>query len=238
MTLRQILLACLLAASGSAALADSRVRTLLYRPDTIVQIAGRANLQSVISFAPDERIENVAVGDSSSWQVTPNKRANMLFLKPISAGARTNMTVVTDRRTYLFDLRAGRAAGAALYSLRFAYPPVIAAPNSAQPAPVQTRSPKPLTELNFAWTAKGAKRLRPSRIFDDGKALFLAWPQGATLPAVFAATDDHETPVNYKLEKDYLVVDGAPRQVVLRLGKARAVVTATPTHSLIQTAER
>lgn len=238
MTLRKTLLAGLLAVSGSAALADSRVQTLLYRPDTVVQIAGRANLQSVISFAPDERVENVAVGDSSSWQVTPNKRANMLFLKPIRAGARTNMTVVTDRRTYLFDLRADRAAGAAVYSLRFAYLPGIASPRTAQPVPAQTPSSKQPTELNFAWAAKGAKRLRPSRIFDDGKALFLAWPRGATLPAVFAATDDHETPVSYKLEKDYLVVDGAPRRVVLRLGKARAIVAATRTHSPIQTAER
>ncbi len=37
----------------------------------------------MIEFGHGERIENVAVGDSSAWQVTPNKRANLLFLKPL-----------------------------------------------------------------------------------------------------------------------------------------------------------
>ena len=64
----------------------------------------RAGLQATVAFADNERIENVAIGDSNSWQVTPNKRANLLFVKPLAARARTNMTVVTDRHTYVFDL--------------------------------------------------------------------------------------------------------------------------------------
>ena len=51
----------------------------------IVQILGKAGIQSTIEFAADERIENVAVGDSSAWQITPNRRASLLFVKPLSA---------------------------------------------------------------------------------------------------------------------------------------------------------
>jgi hypothetical protein len=38
------------------------------------------------------------------WQITPNRRASLLFVKPLPGAHRTNMTVVTDKRTYLFDL--------------------------------------------------------------------------------------------------------------------------------------
>ena len=87
----------------------------------MVRIDGRAGVQATIVFAEDEHIENVAIGDSNSWQVTPNKRANLLFVKPLAARARTNMTVVTDRHRYFFDLVAA-PAGNALYVLRFTYP--------------------------------------------------------------------------------------------------------------------
>ncbi len=54
--------------------------------------------------------------------MTPNKRASLLFVKPMQPTARTNMTVVTDQRTYLFDLVASPGA-TPVYVLRFTYPP-------------------------------------------------------------------------------------------------------------------
>ena len=64
--------------------ADNRIRTLAYDPEQIVRILGKPGIQSTIEFAADERIENVAVGDSSAWQITPNRRASLLFVKPLA----------------------------------------------------------------------------------------------------------------------------------------------------------
>ncbi len=66
---------------------DPRIRTIEYDPDQVVQLKGWFGFQQMIEFAPDERIENVSIGDALGWQVTPNKRANMLFLKPIDRSA-------------------------------------------------------------------------------------------------------------------------------------------------------
>ena len=120
LTLHIALAASLLAAPAAAQ--DSRLVERMYDPAEVVRIDGRTKVQATVAFADDERIENVAIGDSEAWQVTPNKRANLLFIKPLSPTARTNMTVVTDRRTYLFDLVASPRAQP-LYVLRFAYPP-------------------------------------------------------------------------------------------------------------------
>ena len=98
---------------------DRRVIEHSYSPDEVVRIEGKPNVQATIRFAEDEHIENVAIGDSQAWQVTPNKRANLLFVKPMAERAATNMTVVTDRHTYLFDLVASPAAKNPLYVLSF-----------------------------------------------------------------------------------------------------------------------
>ena len=101
---------------------DTRIRTEAYSPNQIVRIVGKAGIQSTIEFGDDERIENVAVGDSAAWQITPNHRASLLFVKPLTAHSRTNMTVVTDRRTYMFDLVAGDKGTTPLYAMKFSYP--------------------------------------------------------------------------------------------------------------------
>ena len=96
---------------ATPALADRRIEQVYYNPDRVVTIKGTKSVQTVIEFGDDERIENIAVGDSAAWQVTPNKRANLVFVKPLMRNARTNMTVITDRRRYLFDLTNGTGRG-------------------------------------------------------------------------------------------------------------------------------
>ena len=231
------LAALVLAAVPAGAQPDGRVRSILFTPDKVVRFTGKTGYQSSIHFGPDERIENVAIGDSAAWQVTPNKRGDYLFIKPLVAGARSNLMVVTDRRTYLFDLEAPRA-GQAVYALSFRYPN-YPAPGSVQPPPepaaptaqapvavAAAEAPRPVN-LNFAWAARGSKSLRPARVFDDAKAVYLRWPENSALPAILLpAPDGTESPVNYKLEGGYIVVDGLPQQIIIRRGREQAIVTA------------
>ena len=227
----QILLPVALLVAPAAAHADPRITAHFYQPSEVVVIHGRSDTQSTISFAPDEHIENVAVGDSTGWQVAPNKRADLLFLKPVRPGARSNMTVVTDQRTYLFDL-VSAPRSAPVYMLRFTYPAAPkAAPAPAVPVPTvavaDTRpaEPDPAT-LNFAWTLRGDKALLPSRLFDDGHSTFLAWPQDVPLPAILIReASGAEGPVNYTTRGDYVVVDGVPARLVLRAGRQLATLT-------------
>lgn len=235
---RLFLLAALAAVPvAPAAARDARIATRLYDAGQIVTISGRPDIQSTIEFGDDERIENIAVGDSSTWQVTPNKRASLLFVKPMKAPARTNMTVVTDQRTYLFDLvtTPGRAP---LYELRFTYPPrpkpiplpaapVVAAAAIAPPEPKPPEATP--ADLDFNWASAGARQLLPDRTFDDGHSTWLAWPKDVAMPAILVREPNgEEGPVNYTVKGDYVVVDGVPPQIVLRQGKQTATLTPGP----------
>jgi type IV secretion system protein VirB9 len=237
--IRLSLLAALVAAPALAK--DPRIATRVYDPGRIVTVPARSGIQSTIEFGANEHIDNVAVGDSATWQVTPNKHASLLFVKPMQASARTNMTVVTDRRTYLFDLVASPAA-TPIYMLRFSNPPEpekkpepVTAQAAPPPVPVTAalapeKAPEPSpADLNFAWAPAGAKQLLPTRAFDDGKSTWLAWPKDSAMPAILAREPNgEEGPVNYRVQGGYVVVDGVPAQLVLRQGKLMATLTPAP----------
>ena len=221
------LLALALCATSASA-TDKRIATLVYDPDEIVQIIGHQGIQSTVEFGPDERIENVAVGNSAAWEITPNRRASLLFLKPLVRATRTNMTVVTDRHMYMFDLVAGPKDGSPVYAMKFLYPNDKPAESEApaQSAEAQV-APPPFSpaQLNFGWKTKGSDRLLPSKIFDDGKVLYLAWSREASLPAILTiSSDGREGPVNYRTSGDFIVVDPLPSNILLREGKRTATI--------------
>lgn len=232
-------LATALALSAAPAHADdSRLAERVYSDSEVVRIDGKLGVQATITFRDNEHIENVAVGNSSAWQITPNKRANVLFVKPLAARAQTNMTVITDRHRYYFDLVAS-PSNKPVYVLSFTYPDdEKRAEGEGQSAPAPLTEAEQLAlggasalppvdpaELNFAWERKGAGKLMPSRIYDDGNATYLSWSAGTALPAILVRNArGEEGPVNFAVRGDVIVIDDVPDVIVLRSGKASAML--------------
>ena len=227
-TVRLILGMCtvLALAQGAASAAESpkpgqldpRIRTVFYNPDQVVTLTGYFGYQMMIEFAPDERIENVSIGDGVAWQVTPNKKADLLFLKPVDKAPSTNMTVVTDRRRYAFELVSTPRAGSPTemaYVVRFLYPPDPAPPPAAAPAP-----PQPPERRNTRYTYTGSRASLPSLVFDDGRFTYFQWPENVSTPALFVLSPDgSESIVNYSVRDGYQVVEQTAARFVLRNGK-------------------
>lgn len=238
-TLRNAALAGSLMALALAApaRADDRLVAHMFSNNEVVRIDGKAGVQATIAFGDGEAIENVAVGDSQAWQITPNKRADLLFVKPLEATARTNMTVVTNRHTYFFDLVAS-AKAKPLYMLRFTYkdepkkadasdaPTSVAALDPTEQALAlgdPAAVPADPAALNFAWKRVGVEKLMPSRIYDDGTSTYLLWPDKSPVPAILTTNEKgDEGPVNYAVRGATIVIDDVPDTLVLRSGKARA----------------
>jgi len=195
---------------------DPRIQTVTYDADQVVSLQVLSGYELTVEFAPDERIENVAVGDSGAWQVTPNKRGDRLFLKLLQ-GVTTNMTVVTDARSYVFELSPG-SAGSAPFMVRFRYPPPPA-PANAGPAPVEPGRYK----------LAGSNDVRPDAISDDGSKTFIMWRDSQTLPAVFVIDrDGKETLADGAMRDGRYVLDSINNKLVFRLDKKMASATRVP----------
>jgi type IV secretion system protein VirB9 len=198
---------------------DAHVQTVYWDPDQIIRVTGAPGWQITVEFASDERIENVAIGDALAWQVVPNKRARNLFLKPLLKNAATNMTVLTDRRRYIFALDTGPRRATTPWVVRFEYPPppVVLTPEVAQEQP-------PVVE-NHGYATKGDAGLLPTRIWDDGQMTYFEFAEGVAIPAIFLGKPGKdEALVNSTMRGRTVVVQQLGAIFTLRQGKRVATV--------------
>lgn len=207
---------------------DSRIRVMVYNPNDVFKYVGYYNYHATIELGKDEEIKTVSMGDTTAWQIVPSH--NQIFIKPIEHDATTNMTLITNKRTYLFELYAEEAAdirdpNMAFY-LRFIYPDeededhIIVAASNNNSAPDLTHPEK----YNFNYTISGNEDIAPIKIYDDGEFTYLQFrDKNAQLPAIFAVDEERrESMVNYRLAKEntnIVILEQVFRKLSIRSGK-------------------
>lgn len=196
-----------LASSGG----DPRLQVIPYDATQVFRLQVAANHQLTVIFSPEERVENVALGDSEAWQVTLNRRGDALFLKPLRQTGATNMTVITDARVYNFELAPAFAVSAETpFALRFAYAEPVPPVPAAQPAPGRYRM-------------RGARSLRPAAISDDGMRTYVEWRDRQAIPAVFAVDEaGEEILLTGQMRDGRYVIDAVHRTLLFRLEQQAA----------------
>ena len=106
---------------------DNRIKTYIYSPNEIYLMVLHHGFQSHIEFSTGEEIQTISLGDSYAWEITP--LAHRLFIKPMAKNIRTNMTIITNKRTYQFDIVSEDEEKGAVkdlvYVIRFYYPPKV-----------------------------------------------------------------------------------------------------------------
>ncbi len=211
------------AANASTPKVDPRLRVIAYDPDQVIPLRASLGYQLTIAFEPDERIENVAIGNALGWQVVPSRRADLLFVKPMERAPPTNMTVVTNLRRYAFELSVRPGAQkpddpSLIYTLRFSFPPPPPPPVMARLA--EEKPPEPPRDVNHAYSYSGSVQNLPLRIFDDGHATYFRFADDADFPAIFAIESDRsESLVNFIPRAGYVVVERLAPGFILRRGK-------------------
>jgi len=104
---------------------DSRIKTYVYNPNEVYLVNLHFGFQCYVEFAKGEEIETISVGDNYYWKITPLERR--LFIKPLEKNIRTNLTVITNKRTYNFDIvsqeyNEDTDDSSLLYTVKFVYP--------------------------------------------------------------------------------------------------------------------
>ncbi len=201
---------------------DSRIRTVRYSPNEVYQFIGHYGYQSAIEFEPEEKIQTVSIGDSVSWMVNP--AGNRLFLKPIDQNALTNMTVITDKRSYLFELHAEETQDIRdremVFVMRFIYPNADQAQMDFTTFEAFPDIEKEPEKFNMRYTIRGSNVIEPIRIFDDGQFTYFEFrDKNADIPAFFHVdSDNNEELINFRKRGNYIVVERVSPRFTLRRG--------------------
>ena len=207
--------------------AESRLRVVDYSPSLILPLTGFVGYHIHFEFAPEERFVTLASGDTASLDV--GAEGNHLLLKPKRATPDTNLTVLTNRRTYFIDFRAFARSPRpeeVIYSVTFRYPPdetVVRRPVTRLELDADLARTPATVNRNY-WFC-GDVALRPTSVDDDGIQVRFTFPAHAELPAIYAtAAGGSETLVNSHVEDDTVVVHRLAGRFVLRRGKSVACV--------------
>lgn len=100
---------------------DSKVKELIYNESNVYVIRTKYGYQTNVVFDPKEEVQTVSVGDRSLWQIIP--AGNRLFIRPMTENISTNMTLLTNKRSYEFDLKSvPENNDSNVYVLKFTYP--------------------------------------------------------------------------------------------------------------------
>ena len=231
---------CLLASSPAIAeriprsgKADARIKTLTYHENDVYRLRGAYGYTTTIEFSEKEQIETISLGDSEAWQVIPGSRKNLIYIKPLEQNAETNMTVLTSKRIYTFELAAAKAsspkAGDLTFRVKFRYPEeeTLELANFGSKAagrydPMQGAD---ASNWNFDYSYAGPNSLRPKRVYDDGTFTYFEFKKPGMTPAIFSVDEEgNESIVNYNTEGSYMIVNSVGQQFTLRDGNAATCI--------------
>jgi len=201
-----------------------------YTPGAIYELYAAPEFLSTILLEEGETLVTSAAGDTTRWMMETARAAGargprtLILIKPVQSGLRTNLVLVTDRRTYLIEAIAPQG-GAKTYSAQVAWR--YSGKSTASVAGARV----PLDSLYFGYTTKVAKGRRPAwvptRVFDDGLRTYVEFGENLAAteaPPLFVMGPEGPELVNYRVLKDRYVVDQLFDAAELRLGDKKPVV--------------
>lgn len=218
---------------------ENRIVRYTYSPDVIFRILTVSNRHTHIELGEDEGVkETPTIGDSAQWRVTGGPRN--LYLKPLRSDLETSMTVVTNKRTYQFQLIAGNKAGSAVFQkVSFIYPDrdaEVRLRKDAEAVTVEVEKSRLASQiiapnidpasLDFGFVIDGSAPFRPTSVYTDGRFTYLRMPNLQDSPAVFLMDQEgNPSLINYKVKDNIIVVERVIQRLLLKLGNMEVKIT-------------
>jgi type IV secretion system protein VirB9 len=221
---------------------DSRIKTFVYSENDVFNLVTHYGYQSNIELGSGESVQTLSIGERSSWQIVPSGRR--IFIRALTTNAHTNMTVVTNKHAYQFDLAAVPAPTTPneelAYVVRFFYPgdkknavPAVytddvrnagvANPSQQMSAPPPPEAPAPMPAANagynYSYTFSGSDALAPVKLYDDGSATYFKFRDASLAPAItIVGPDGKESAVSAHRSGEYWVVDAIAAKFIVKQG--------------------
>lgn len=216
---------------------DFRVRSTDFAEGQVYKITGFFGFHAIVLFGAEEAIQKVS-GYESGWNI--ESLGNKILISPKLADADSNLTVVTNRHVYFFDLSVkpfpkGRYTSQArdalqTYGLRFHYPEderlAAASKSEAERAEARLRQASAASgkkARHWNYTYMGAEAIKPYEVWDDGTFTYFKFYAQQDLPTLFVVNDDgSESVVNKGMERDgdTVVVQRVGKEFRLRMGNS------------------
>jgi type IV secretion system protein VirB9 len=211
---------------------DARIQYENYSPDKVYVVRSSYGKSALIQLEAGETLDGASnsvfgSGDQKAWNF--GIRGNNITFKPLEKDPDTNLILVSNRRTYAFDLKLAKEGEPLTYILRFHYLDTMAAKQAAIEAKIaetalelEKLKQTPKQAFNTDYTYRGSDTaILPTSAWDNGLFTFFQYASASALPVAYKLLPDgKEAIVNSHIEGDTLVLHELANTFVLRLGDA------------------
>jgi type IV secretion system protein VirB9 len=219
--------------SSQSSRAIRPLTTYTYEPKALFAVAtAPMRVTDLVLESGEKLVSQPTAGDAARWviSVVPGESQTHVFVKPLRAGLRTNLTLTTNRRSYFLELST-RSDGTYMAGVAWQYPIDEAARRHEALAQATrerqtTTAVADLHALRFDYRVDitaGSPSWKPTMVFDDGHKTFIRFaspvvPASAPLLFVLRAGSTRDAKfVNYRIKNDLYVVDRLIESAELRL---------------------
>jgi type IV secretion system protein VirB9 len=211
-----------------------------YMEGALYQIYLTPNRTTDIFFSPGEEIISQAAGDTLRWVVGETESGNgkskrfHLLVKPRHTNIETNLTIMTNMRTYYLELHSTKNESY-MAAVQWNYPNDNIVKRYKKTREEESKESSKvlelqnLTSMNFEYKFKADRdeddiEWYPVRAFDDGKKTFIQFPpdmRHRQAPALYVLSNERNRKpqiVNYRVKDGYYIVDRIFQAAVLMEG--------------------
>lgn len=207
---------------ANAIVEDSRIRTLIYNQNEIYDIVTHTGYHSIIKFQPQESIENIILGNEFYWNI--ENLGDKILIRPMEPNLDTNMTIMTDKRNYYFEIASRSPTSGAdselVFIVNFYYPEI----NTPRLPKLNDTSLEYVTlsqniQYNYVISGNKDTRFLPKMVFDDSKNTFIEFdfPQNM-IQGINVWKNNSLQNVNFSFYKKHIILEGVYEKIILAIG--------------------
>lgn len=206
---------------------DSRIKTFVYSENEIFPVVLHYGYQTAIEFGKEETIQTYSVGNQFVWQFSAVGRT--LFIRPLEDNIVTNMTVITNKRRYYFELYSKMTSNSGdeelSYVVRFFYPDgsndkIKVKPNQQEQIKDTHSLIKP---YNFNYEISGVNKEVISMVFDNGMQTFYKIENTKMMQNNLKITCDNSN-IDAKFIGSYLMINKICKKSDINLNGKKIVI--------------
>lgn len=214
--------------SGKAAAIYSVSTEFNYFKSSIYHVFTKPNFTTVFKLNSDENLVYVGGGDTENWMIDEtsggNDGATFLFVKPLIKGLKTNLNIITDKRTYFVALESTENEFNPYIQWKYPFENNI---NHIKKV-VERKNLEEISvgkseDIKFGFKFNKNHKLAPEQIFSDKeKTIIILNDNLQEAPVVYVYGEDNILSlVNYRIVGNKIIIDKVVNKLQLVLGNEK-----------------
>lgn len=216
---------------------DGRLRGWLYRDGAVYQVQCQTYHSTLIQLEPGEEMTDAPfISEPDVWRISRgvgvkgNQSQHYLVIKPDYSGLVSTLIVVTNRRTYLMELRSYKDRWMPL--VRWAYPRAAEDSESwlrhEQQKLTATFSGVSPETLSFDYKMRHPVLNKPAwlpkQVYDDGRKTYIVLSEQSLTTEYPVLLNERNRIINYRTKDNLMIIDQLIEKVTLRLGRQKVTI--------------